>query len=271
MQRVWADQGCTGAFADGLKAQRGWRPDVVRHPEGQLWRYGLAEKPRGVFRAVPRRWVVERTFAWLGRSRRTSCDYERLPATGEAMNHHAMTRLMLRRREPEVGGTDRGRRVHPPRHVVGVPGAPAPGSGPAAPWPRRRPACVAGDTGYSTPAIRRWCRRHHVRAVIPERSDQVAQRSHRRGRKPAFDPVAYRRRNVVERVVGWLKNLRRVASRSEKLATHVAAVVTVALIGRYANACLSDTTERGFTFPPGDTTDAAPAATRSTGGSEIRD
>lgn len=108
--------------------------------------------------------------------------------------------------------------------------------------PHRRPVCVAGDKGYSTPAIRRWCRRHHVRAVIPERSDQIAQRSHRRGRKPAFDPVAYRRRNVVERAVGWLKNLRRVASRAEKLATHFAAVVTIALIGRYVGQCLPDIT-----------------------------
>ena len=107
---------------------------------------------------------------------------------------------------------------------------------------RRRPRCVAGDKGYSTPAIRRWCRAHRVRAVIPERSDQLAQRSHRRGRKPAFDPVAYRRRNVVERAVGWLKNLRRIATRAEKLATHFAAIVTIALIGRYAGRCLPDIT-----------------------------
>jgi transposase len=45
----------------------------------QLWRYGLEEKPRGGFRILPRRrWVVERTFAWLGLSRRFSKDYERL-------------------------------------------------------------------------------------------------------------------------------------------------------------------------------------------------
>jgi epoxyqueuosine reductase len=44
-----------------------------------------------------RRWVVERTFAWLGQSRRLSKDYERLPAVSEAMMYGAMSRLMLRR------------------------------------------------------------------------------------------------------------------------------------------------------------------------------
>ena len=97
MQVVWADQGYTGAFAAWLHGARGWRLDVVRHPERQLWRYGLEEKPRGVFRVLPRRWVVERTFAWLGQSRRLSKDYERLPATSEAMIYAAMSRLMLRR------------------------------------------------------------------------------------------------------------------------------------------------------------------------------
>ena len=54
------------------------------------------EKPRG-FLVLPRRWVVERTFAWLGLSRRFSKDYERLPETAEAMIYGAMSRLMLRR------------------------------------------------------------------------------------------------------------------------------------------------------------------------------
>ena len=66
------------------------------YPDRQLWRYGLEEKPRG-FQVLPRRWVVERTFAWLGLSRRFSKDYERLPETAEAMIYGAMSRLMLRR------------------------------------------------------------------------------------------------------------------------------------------------------------------------------
>jgi putative transposase len=97
LELVWADQGYTGAFAQWLHARRGWRLEVVRHPERQLWRYGLEAKPRHTFRVLPRRWVVERTFAWLGQSRRLSKDYERLPATSEAMIYSAMSRLMLRR------------------------------------------------------------------------------------------------------------------------------------------------------------------------------
>jgi putative transposase len=46
---------------------------------------------------VPRRWVVERTFAWLGRYRRLSQDYEFLPTTSEAVIHLAMIQLLVRR------------------------------------------------------------------------------------------------------------------------------------------------------------------------------
>jgi transposase len=94
---VWADQGYTGPFAEWLHATRGCRLQVVRHPERQVWRYGLEEKPTHTFRVLPGRWVVERTFAWLGQSRRLSKDYERLPAKSEAMIYGTMTRLMLPR------------------------------------------------------------------------------------------------------------------------------------------------------------------------------
>lgn len=49
------------------------------------------------FRLLPRRWVVERTFGWLGRHRRLSKDYEKLPATSETLIRLAMIRLMLER------------------------------------------------------------------------------------------------------------------------------------------------------------------------------
>ena len=46
---------------------------------------------------LPKRWIVERTFAWLGQNRRLSKDYERLPESGEAFIYVAMSRLMARR------------------------------------------------------------------------------------------------------------------------------------------------------------------------------
>ena len=69
---------------------------MPRHRDRQLWRYELEERPRG-FLVLPRRWVVERTFAWLGRNRRLSKDYEWLSETAEAMIYGALSRLMLHR------------------------------------------------------------------------------------------------------------------------------------------------------------------------------
>ena len=96
LELVWADGAYAGTFARWLEAERGWRVEVPKHRDRHLWRYGLEEKPKG-FQVIPRRWVVERTFAWLSRSRRLARDYERLPATGKAMIHAAMSRIMLRR------------------------------------------------------------------------------------------------------------------------------------------------------------------------------
>jgi transposase len=72
---------------------------VPRHPDRQLWRYGLEEKPRG-FGVLPRRWVVERTFAWLGQARRLAKDCERLPETAVvAMIYWAMSRIAPQARQ----------------------------------------------------------------------------------------------------------------------------------------------------------------------------
>jgi len=88
---------------------------------------------------------------------------------------------------------------------------------------RRRPDAVAGDKGYSYPRIRAWLARRGIEAVIPPRSNQ----------EPVwYDRKKYRRRNVVERCVGWLKACRRIATRYEKLATHYLAMVKLAMIQR---------------------------------------
>jgi transposase len=90
--------------------------------------------------------------------------------------------------------------------------------------PRRRPRRVAGDKGYSYRRIRRYLRRRGIRAVIPTRKD--------RRRNPHFDREAYRRRNVVERCIAWLKESRRLATRHEKLALNYLAMVKLAMIRR---------------------------------------
>ena len=99
LELVWADGAYTGGLRDWAKEEElGWRVGVPYHRDRQPWRYGLEEKPRG-FRVLPRRWVVERTFASLSRVRRLSKeDYERLPEMAEAMIFYgAMSRLVVRR------------------------------------------------------------------------------------------------------------------------------------------------------------------------------
>lgn len=98
---------------------------------------------------------------------------------------------------------------------------------------RRRPQQLAADRAYSHRRIRQWLRNHRVRAVIPERRDQMA---HRRGRPPLFNAEQYRRRNIIERCVGWLKEARAVATRFEKLAIHYLGSIKLAMIRRHLRA-----------------------------------
>ena len=88
--------------------------------------------------------------------------------------------------------------------------------------PRRRPASVIADRGYSGRPVRGELRRRAIRAVIPQK----------RNERPAhlMDWAAYRRRNEVERLVNRLKQCRRVATRYEKLAANYLAMVTLAAI-----------------------------------------
>ena len=116
MQLVWADQGYTGDLDSWIEEKLGWRLEIVRRtsPQEQWDNVQAIAKERrkagaSVFEmwaglttgrgieVLPRRWVVERTFAWLGKYRRLSKDYEFLPESSEVMVYLAMTRLMLRR------------------------------------------------------------------------------------------------------------------------------------------------------------------------------
>lgn len=88
---------------------------------------------------------------------------------------------------------------------------------------KRRPDAVAGDKAYSCERIRKWLSMRGIEAVIPTRLNQP----------PApLDVRKYKRRNVVERCICWLKCCRRIATRYEKLATHFLAMIKLAMIQR---------------------------------------
>jgi putative transposase len=76
------------------KVARIWAEEWAKEGKEIDWQRLIVR--RG-FEVLPRRWVVERTFSWLSQNRRTSRDYERLCATGEAFIYVAMSRLMVRR------------------------------------------------------------------------------------------------------------------------------------------------------------------------------
>lgn len=91
--------------------------------------------------------------------------------------------------------------------------------------PRLRPSCIIADKGYSYPPIRRLLIRRGIRAVIPRRRDQRPLDGRHR-----FDSALYRQRNRVERLVGRLKQFRRIATRYEKRASSYLAMLTLAAV-----------------------------------------
>lgn len=104
---------------------------------------------------------------------------------------------------------------------------------PAGHRPRSRPDVVVADRAYSHPSTRDALRRMGISAVIPQRIDQLelrARRGSRGGRPPAFDPAAYRGRNVVERAFARLKSWRAIATRYDKHARNYRAGLVLAAI-----------------------------------------
>jgi putative transposase len=83
---IWADGGYRGRLIEWVQQECGWTLQIVEKSAEQQG-----------FSVLPRRWVVERTFAWLGRYRRLAKDYDLLPETGAAWIQVAMTHIMLKR------------------------------------------------------------------------------------------------------------------------------------------------------------------------------
>jgi len=84
--KIFADGGYRGELVDLVKKSFGWILDIVLRSDDQK-----------IFTVIPKRWVVERTFAWFESYRRLSKDYEYLTDTSETMIQLAMVRLMLNR------------------------------------------------------------------------------------------------------------------------------------------------------------------------------
>jgi putative transposase len=89
LRLIWADGGYAGqllAWVRSLRTRNRLEMEIVKR----------SDDIKG-FKLLPHRWVVERTFGWLGRQRRLSKDYEYLPATSETIIYIAMIGLMIRR------------------------------------------------------------------------------------------------------------------------------------------------------------------------------
>ena len=96
LQLIWADGAYAGVLLDWVAKLRDLHP----------LRLEIIKRKKGIkgFQLLPHRWKVERTFAWLGRHRRMSKDYEKLSQTGEALIYVIMIGLMLRRRAAAAAG-----------------------------------------------------------------------------------------------------------------------------------------------------------------------
>jgi putative transposase len=90
LRKVWADGGYAGQLVEQAKGWGKWILEIVKR----------SDKAKG-FELLPHRWIVERIFAWIGRYRRLSKDYEWFAETSETMIRLAMIRLMLGRLAPK--------------------------------------------------------------------------------------------------------------------------------------------------------------------------
>ena len=90
------------------------------------------------------------------------------------------------------------------------------------------PVAMAGDKGYRADWIDEYLMELGIKPVIPSKENQD-----RDARPVVFDKQAYRNRNIVERLIGWLKECRRVFSRFEKTAKNFAGMIRMAFIQRY--------------------------------------
>lgn len=88
LQLIWADGGYRGKLIEWVAVHCLWILEIVKRSDKQK-----------IFKVLPKRWIVERTFSWLNRNRRLSKDYERKTKSSEAWLYLSMSILMLKRLE----------------------------------------------------------------------------------------------------------------------------------------------------------------------------
>ena len=104
VQAVFADSAYNGFLKAWVKEALGWDLQLVKRPKFKRRMFGreivledMATEEKAGFPILPKRWVVERTFAWLGRYGRLSKDYEQFCETGETLIRMASARLIMSR------------------------------------------------------------------------------------------------------------------------------------------------------------------------------
>lgn len=104
VRKMWADMGYQGKdLKDHIKKEYGIDIEIVKRPTCRFWVHKdtppeLLPKVEQGFKVQPRRWVVERTFAWINRNRRLSKEYDLLTTSTENFIYLAMSRVMLKRK-----------------------------------------------------------------------------------------------------------------------------------------------------------------------------
>ena len=106
---------------------------------------------------------------------------------------------------------------------------------------RSRPKEVVADKAYNGGLVRNYLRKRGIQALIPEKALPKDHKRRKKGPHYRFDEQTYKERNVVERLINHLKEMRRLATRFEKLAAHFLAMVKLAFIKNLLNRYFSDT------------------------------